>query len=452
MKKKYSPLALVIMFVITGIVWFVFSNYGSFFVRLQPANQGLWHLISDGFFVFAAAVLIYMFVRESQREIRKSWEELLQYKLRFKEVADKAPIILMAVDKQGIFTLAEGSGLRGMGYKPEAVVGKSVFDVFRKRRDLLRSYERALRGDDFGEVQSWDDHKFQCYYRPSYDFQGNVDGVIGVAVDITERVHYEQDLVRVKEEAERANRVRSEFIANLSHEIRTPLNVIVGYLSIIEMKYRHLVDDEDRQIFSTVDEAGTRLLNTIEKILDISRLRNDDYEPDIREIVLAQIMNDRYAAFAGTAKKQGLKFSMDIPDRDIVVVTDRHALSRAITEVLENAVKFTPKGRIDVNAQKIRKNKAVITVTDTGIGISPEFKKIAFEEFTQEVGGYSRPYEGTGLGLALAKNFIELCGGEIRLESEKGKGTMVMIYIPISQEAEADVNCQADRGVHFLEY
>ena len=437
----FLALGVVWIFVTVMIVHFITLD-NSILVFLGPVNATV--------FLITAALLMFRLITKAQSKLRESQGQLSQSRLQLLEVLEKVPIILMVADKNGVVTISKGRGEHSVKYDVQGVAGRTLDEIFKDNEEIRSDFQHALAGKPLQAVRSWGERVFQCFYQPSNDEHGNVQAVIAVAVDITDRARHERELLKAKEEAERANRVRSEFIANLSHEIRTPLNIVAGYASILRMKYSSEIGEEDQEIYSTIDEASDRLMNTVEKILDVSRFRNEDFRADLSEISLSQILNDLNYEFHRIAKKKKLELNIYLPEDDVHVLADQHALRRALTEVLENAVKFTPEGKIDIKTKQVD-GTAEIIIEDTGIGIGTVFKEFAFDEFTQEEGGYSRPYEGTGLGLALAKNFIELCGGKIRLESEKGKGTIIIIYLPISQETETTSNNQENRGLHSMQ-
>ncbi|NOY06878.1 MAG: PAS domain-containing protein [Chlorobi bacterium] len=451
MKKDHSPVAIVTAFIILGTVWIVTTSIVEHFIKFDRSILILLGPLNAAVFIITAALLMFRLIGKAQKKLRDSQGQLSQSRLQLLEVLENVPIILMAANKDGVITVSKGTGPYSVGERLEEIVGRTIDEIFKDSKEIRGDFERAFRGESFQEVRSWADHVFQCYYRPSYDRDGNVRAVMGVAVDITERVQREREITRAKEEAERANRVRSEFIANLSHEIRTPLNIVAGYATILRMKHGSELGEEEQEIYSTIDEASDRLMNTVEKILDVSRFRSEDFRMELTEVSLTQIFNDLNYEFARIAKKKKLELNIYLPEKEIYVHADQHAMRRALKEILENAVKFTSEGKIEIKAMKTTDDTVEISIEDTGIGIGSVFKEYAFDEFTQEEGGYSRPYEGTGLGLALAKNFIELCGGKIELESEKGKGTKVKIRLPISKESEAASDGQEDQGQHSMQ-
>ncbi len=436
MKNNRSPFTIVMVFVVFGVVWMVLTSVVVHFAGIGRPVLVLLGPVNLAVFVMFAAWLMFTFIAKGQNKIGGSRQQQSRDNFEMLDGLETVPIILVAADKNGVITMFKGNKPHSIGCNLEEITGRPVDEVFKNCEDISDDFKRALDGESFENVRSWGNQVFQWYFRPSYDQQDNVRAVIGVAVDVTERIHRERELTKAKEAAEQAQRVRSEFIANLSHEIRTPLNIVTGYAGILRMKYGGETEEEDEEIYASIDEASDRLMNTVEKLVDVSRFNSGDFHTKLTEISLSQIINDVYEDFARVAVKKNLELTVHPPEPDIYVIADQHALRRAMAEVLENALKFTLKGKVDIRTEKVNDERAVVVVEDTGIGIAAEFMEHVFEEFSQEEGGPSRPFEGNGLGLALAKNFIELCNGDITLESEKGKGTKVMISLPVRQEAE----------------
>ncbi|NOY06875.1 MAG: PAS domain-containing protein [Chlorobi bacterium] len=446
MKKDRSLFNIVMVFVGSGVVWIFGTSIAVYVIDIDRALLFVLWPLNAAVLVVLAVLLMFKLMAKAQNGRRESLEDPNRSGRQMLEVLGNVPIISIAANMDGVITLAKGGAPYFLGYKLEEIVGKFVHEVFKDNKDICSDFERALEGESFENVHSCGNHVFQCYFRPSYDEHGNVQTVNAIAVDITEKKRYERELARVKEEMDRAQRVRTEFIANISHEIRTPLNIVAGYAGILRMKYGGDAEEEDQEIYSSIDESSDRLMNTVEKLLDVSRFRSDDFRAKLVDISLTQTLNDLHDDFNRIAAKKNLELIVHPPDKDINVVADQHALRRALTEILENALKFTLEGKVEIKVDKIEDDRAVIIVEDTGIGIGPEFMPRAFDEFTQEEGGYSRPFEGTGLGLALAKNFVELCNGDIRIESEKGKGTKVIVSLPVRQETETNSDGKEDQG------
>jgi len=240
---------------------------------------------------------------------------------------------------------------------------------------------------------------------------------------------YERD---AKKAADRANRLKSEFLATMSHEIRTPLNVMLGYVHLLERDGRidaHL----RREAFAKIEQAGDRLLETIDKLIDMSRLQLDDFPFDAEPLDLNAVMAGCIRELTPLAERKSLDLLTDFPSEQLVVYFDPYALRHALSNVIENAIKYTEQGSVRIRIGQAPP-WAVIEVIDTGVGIDRNYLPRVFDHFSQEYSGYDRPYEGTGLGLAISKRFLAGGGGTIALDSKKGAGTHVTIRVPLASE------------------
>jgi signal transduction histidine kinase len=227
-----------------------------------------------------------------------------------------------------------------------------------------------------------------------------------------------------------ANRHKSAFLANVSHELRTPLNAIIGFAQL-------LIDDvipgaEERELaYQDILESGNHLLTMVNNILDVARIEAGQQSLDLLALPLAPeaIAVERMLAAMVASKRQ--RFAVAIPDDLPAVIADRDRLRQVLLNLLSNAHKFTPPGgAISLTARSMGAEAVVITVADTGIGIAPEHQAIVFEAFQQVESGYARAQQGTGLGLALAKQLVELMGGTIALESTPGVGSAFTVTLP----------------------
>lgn len=243
-------------------------------------------------------------------------------------------------------------------------------------------------------------------------------------------------LASAKETAEQGSRAKSTFLANMSHELRTPMNAIIGMTSIGLSGA-----DIERKDYSLkkIDDASKHLLGVINDILDVSKIEAGKFELSVAEFdfekLLQRIVN--VISFRVDEKKQKLTVYVDrnIPK---ILIGDDQRLGQVITNLLGNAVKFTPeKGFINLNTYFIGEENGIctikITVTDTGIGISPEQQTTLFQSFQQAEGSTTRKFGGTGLGLAISKNIVEMMGGKIWVESEIGKGAIFAFTIQIKR-------------------
>ena len=234
-----------------------------------------------------------------------------------------------------------------------------------------------------------------------------------------------------RDEAERANRAKSEFLANMSHELRTPLNAIIGFSEMLESGYGGTLSERQASYTKDIHDSGQHLLQIINNVLDMSKVEAGQYQlyetaVDLRDVARASI-----AILSGRAREQGLTLELAIDSTLPCVMADERTLRQVLLNLLSNAVKFTRGGgRVTVTGGVQQDGDLAIHVGDTGIGIAPEALDFVMEPFRQANGSFSREYEGTGLGLTISKNFIELHGGKRAIESEVGVGTTVSVILP----------------------
>jgi signal transduction histidine kinase len=234
-----------------------------------------------------------------------------------------------------------------------------------------------------------------------------------------------------RDEAERANRAKSEFLANMSHELRTPLNAIIGFSEMLESGYGGALSERQASYTKDIHDSGQHLLQIINNVLDMSKVEAGQYQlyetaVDLRDVARASI-----SILSGRAREQGLSLELAIDPTLPCVMADERTLRQVLLNLLSNAVKFTPNGgRVTVTGSVQPSGDLAIHVQDTGIGIAAEALDLVMEPFRQANGSFSREYEGTGLGLTISKNFVELHGGKLAIESEVGVGTTVSVILP----------------------
>jgi len=230
---------------------------------------------------------------------------------------------------------------------------------------------------------------------------------------------------------EAANRHKSEFLANMSHELRTPLNAIIGFSEVLQEKLFGELNEKQSEYTDDILSSGRHLLSLINEILDLSKVEAGRMELELSTFDLPLAIDNARTFVRERATKHGIKVDVAIDERLGDYVGDERKIKQILLNLLSNAVKFTPEGgRIGINARKVD-GAVEISVRDTGIGISLEDQAKIFEEFRQVGSNYAHKTEGTGLGLTLAKKFVELHGGKIWVESEVGKGSTFTFALPI---------------------
>ena len=245
------------------------------------------------------------------------------------------------------------------------------------------------------------------------DKDGKPYAIMGIARDITERIHNEKVMVEAKEKAEEMNRLKSNFMANMSHELRTPLIGILGYADLLESE---LKDKDLIEMAKTINLSGQRLNKTLNNILDISKIETRKRQINIMKHDLIKYLIEQVDLFKSAAEVKGLSLNFITKEEILNAYIDEELFVSIINNLLNNAIKFTHTGSITLIAKQ-EEGLAIIEVIDTGIGVPEKLQNLIFEEFRQASEGYNRNFEGTGLGLTLVKKYTELMGGTIVLKN-----------------------------------
>ncbi len=265
-----------------------------------------------------------------------------------------------------------------------------------------------------------------------------------------QRFNYEQQLIDSKEEAEKLNRLKSNFLANMSDEVRKPLNNILGYVTEIEKS------EDQKQLWQhlgKIKDSGNSLLFTLDSLIELARLEADRVIFDLSEINISEHIEPAIDHFKALAKEKNLELTTDIKTKDSVIKADKIIFSQILHNLLDNALKFTDEGSIhlEISEEEINDdNYARITVSDTGSGIDPDFLPHIFEEFKQDLEGLRSDVRGIGLGLTITQRYVEYLGGTIDAESQKNEGTSFILRFPLIgdskvEKAPVDASDSADK-------
>jgi signal transduction histidine kinase/ActR/RegA family two-component response regulator len=247
------------------------------------------------------------------------------------------------------------------------------------------------------------------------------------------------ELKKALKKAEDAHYLKNAFLANMSHEIRTPLNGIIGFSSLLETELSMMENLELYEYAQGIQQSGDRLLNLLNNIIDISRIEANDIEMELHPCNLAEIINNVTELNTFSANEKGLAFKSKVADLP-PVIADNANLTRIVNIVVDNAVKYTNSGFVNISATyNSETNEAQIRVKDTGVGMEADYQKYLFEAFRQESSGYSRSYQGAGLGLPLAKRLLDLMYGRIEIQTIHSVGTTVDIFIPCESDKDTEL-------------
>ncbi len=316
------------------------------------------------------------------------------------------------------------------GMLPEEVFPDQDVEWYRELYDRALSGERevAVRSDEVDGQTRY----FELYANPIQSIDG-VSGAVFFGKDVTQRERAEEALRIAKEEAEAANKAKSDFLANMSHELRTPLNSVIGFTNILLKNKDERLNKKDIGFLERVLSNGKHLLALINEVLDLAKVEAGRMELIIEEVDLAHLCVETVQQLEGQAKaKEGnIALIADVPDEVDLVETDSAKLKQVIINLVGNALKFTHEGsvtvRLEVGADG--RTPVAIAVQDTGIGIPEDRLDAIFEAFQQAEAGTSRKYGGTGLGLALSRSICLLMGYDLIVESEVDEGSTFKIVM-----------------------
>jgi PAS domain S-box-containing protein len=294
-------------------------------------------------------------------------------------------------------------------------------------------------------------HFIKAYGKIKRDTQGNAQSMIGVNFDVSDRKQAEIQLQLANQELLRATKLKDEFLANMSHELRTPLNAILGLSESLKEEILGALNETQLKAISTVESSGEHLLSLINDILDLSKISSGMMELDIASVSVKKVCDSSLVFVKQQAFQKKIQLHSHIPPliNNVNINVDERRIKQVLINLLTNAVKFTPyegninllvaigsgdtwQGEATIPQQLRDKNSPTILfqVVDTGIGISAKDLQMLFQPFVQVDSALNRQYEGTGLGLALVKQIVELHGGQVMAESEVGQGSSFTVALP----------------------
>jgi PAS domain S-box-containing protein len=353
----------------------------------------------------------------------------------------QSPVSVIITDPDTKILYVNDSFARFSGMSPEQMIGLTPDEITRgqvllkENKDL---WDKVKRGEIWkGELEyvKMDSVKvwLSITVSPVLDEREQAINYVGILEEITERKMAEQSLRKAKEEAEKSDHLKSAFLANMSHEIRTPMNAILGFSSLL--KEEGLEKEQRDYYIDIINSKGRDLLRIISDIIDISRIEAGDLYIRTEPVEIYPFLRGIFNEFREDTQvknRSNLQFRLNLPDpeKKVIVSTDPSRLKQVFVNLIQNALKFTPDGFVEVGFSLQEDKKIRFYVRDTGIGIPDDKKRIIFERFRQIDESHTREYGGTGLGLAICKNLLELNGSELFLSSVVGQGSEFSFSMP----------------------
>lgn len=370
-------------------------------------------------------------------EKRRTDHELQKNKKLLQSVIDILPGTLYSVDTDyNIIVLNKvhfGSKL-STSDSLDNIFGKKCYEVFMQRsspcpwckiKEVLSTGKTLLyetSPNDMREIRTG--RAFQIFVSAIKDDLGNVIGAVEYGVDIT-------DLRNAKLDSEAANRAKSEFLANMSHELRTPLNSIIGFSDVLLEGYTGDLNEKQTRYLKNISSSGKHLLNIINDILDISKVEAGKAQLHTEILSMENLLKEMLDNMQSLAAKKGIALKISLESNPFYVEVDKGKINQVLYNLIGNAIKFTEDRGLVILRAKMDMDMVYISIQDTGVGISKKDQEKLFKPFSQLDSSVSKKYEGTGLGLALAKKLVVLHGGQIWVESELGKGSTFTFTIPV---------------------
>ncbi|MDM8162142.1 response regulator [Labilibaculum sp. K2S] len=377
--------------------------------------------------------------------LKKSEEDLIASEIRYRRLFESA--------KDGILILDAATGkivdvnpflINLLGFSHEQFIEKTIWEMG-SFKDIIANQDKFLELQKNNYVRYHDlpiltnrGQKIQVEFVSNVYVSDNKNVIQCNIRDITTQIETEKELIKAKEQAEESDQLKSAFLANMSHEIRTPMNGILGFADLL--KNPNLTGTKQQQYIQIIEKSGARMLNIINDIISISKIESGLMEVNLSKSNINEQVEYIYTFFKPEIEDKKILFSYknSLPFSKAFIKTDREKLFAVLTNLVKNAIKYSKKGAIELGYNK--KDKYLeFYVKDSGIGIDSNRQEAIFERFIQAEISDKNAYQGAGLGLSISKAYVEILGGKIWVESEKGIGSTFYFTIPYTPELTESV-------------
>ena len=368
---------------------------------------------------------------------QKSAEEKI---LRLSYAVDQSPAAVLITNPMGQIVYSNPKFLEMSGYRFEELADRRPCSFHSStnqpddNHDITKAvkYGKELKGEYLSYKKNGQSYWEFVTVSPIRNTQDEIINFLIIKQDISDQKNHEIEIIQAKEIAEESSRLKSVFLQNMSHELRTPMVGILGFAQILKDE---LSDAENKELAELLITSGKRLLNTLESILEYSQLESTRSYLQISEYNISDCKDFLSNKFKNQAAAKKLSFEISQNEENIIVLADKKLLHHALSNITDNAIKFTYKGGVKIKIDRMyydSKEWGIISISDSGIGISKEQQKLIFKEFRQVSEGTSRKFEGNGLGLAIAQKIIQRMNGEIIVESSPANGSNFSVLIPLA--------------------
>ena len=371
-------------------------------------------------------------VKEDITEKKKTADKLIKSEEEFRAVWESSVDAMRLVDENGIIINVNDAYCELLGITKDNLLGKpfNVSYVITDEDKSLERYKEKFKQRNIpkkfeNQIFLHSNDKIWVELTNSFIEIGKEKPLLlTIFRNITEQKKLIEDITEARKKAEASDKLKSEFLAQISHEIRSPLNVIVNYNSLLKIDYDSLTAEERTDIFSGITNSSQRIIRTIDLILNSSEMQLGSYIPIFAKInVYEKIVEKAFHEFRHLAERRNLVLKLEKLTDKVSAKCDEYSLYQSVVNIIDNAIKYTKKGSIKIKLQRNEKKKLQIEIADTGIGMSEEYLSRLFTPFSQEETGYTRKFEGNGLGLSLVKKYCDLNNIVIDVKSKKGDGS-----------------------------
>ncbi len=387
-------------------------------------------------------------IRHRTKELQKTIDhlnstknDLLEQQQLFEIMLNTIPDGVVIADTKRKIILANNGMKSTFGYLPEELIGNTTEMLYADSEKYIdtgsKFYTEKSKGTDnlyLTKYKTKDGLVFpgETFGKKLHNSDGTWKGNLGIMRNVSERIEFIKEINNQRDKAQEADRLKSAFLSNMSHEIRTPMNGIVGFTSLIQKP--DLSDEKRQKYLGLIQKSSVRMLSTVNNIIEISKIETGHIEITSNYVRISEQLEYLYNFFKPEVENSNMELILknELSQDDDFIETDELKLNSILTNLIKNAIKYSHEGFITISCRK-EKLDLIFSIQDSGIGIEESRREAIFDRFVQADIEDRGAYEGSGLGLSIAKSYVEMLGGKIWVESEPGKGSTFSFSIEWKQ-------------------